>query len=176
LQSSCPGHRKYLTHSCPTLFFFRSIKSKISSSGSFDDESEYASSRYNPPLKSILNDLVSNQLSIDEYPSVIPMPASAGSSVGTGSARRRGGAEGSLRKKAGATDKWEKTGTSSTNQANGSHYVGGRSIVFMVGGLSYSELRVARDVMQKESREIIAGSTKFISPSDFLSDLHTLAE
>jgi syntaxin-binding protein 1 len=166
-----------------TLFSFltsttqRSIKGRLSSSGSFDEESEYASSRYSPPFKTILMDLVSNQLSTDEYPSVIPMPMSASSTVGTGSARRRGkgGMEGSARNKGGATDKWGKVGSSTTSQANGSNYVGGRSLVFMVGGISYSELRVARDVMQKESREIITGSTKFISPSDFLSDLHSLA-
>eukprot|EP00529_Nitzschia_sp_RCC80_P013942 CAMPEP_0113485950 /NCGR_PEP_ID=MMETSP0014_2-20120614/24745_1 /TAXON_ID=2857 /ORGANISM="Nitzschia sp." /LENGTH=756 /DNA_ID=CAMNT_0000379607 /DNA_START=146 /DNA_END=2416 /DNA_ORIENTATION=+ /assembly_acc=CAM_ASM_000159 len=159
--------------SAATTSFFGSLKGRVASSGSFDDEeSEYASSRYNPPLKVILKDLVSNQLDMDEYPSVIPMPASAGSSVGTGSARRRG-ADSSARKK---NDKWGKTGSSSTAQANGSHYVGGRNIVFMVGGLSYSELKVTRDIMQKESREIIAGSTKFIGPSDFLSDLFTLSE
>lgn len=98
--------------------------------------------------------------------------------MGAGSARRRGkgGLDGSARKKGGATDKWGKVSSSSKSPTNGSNYIGGRSLVFMVGGLSYSELRVARDVMQKELREIIAGSTKFVSPSEFVSDLHTLAE
>lgn len=54
------------------------------------------------------------------------------------------------------------------------NFTGGRNLVFMVGGLSYSELRVARDIMERESREIIAGSTKFVNPSEFLEDLHTL--
>lgn len=152
----------------------------LSKSDSFDEESEYASSRYSPPLKAILNDLVTNQLSIDEYPSVIPMPMSAAStSAVTGSARRRAkGTEGSLRKsKAGATDKWSKMGNSMTKSAtNGgtTMFTGGRNMVFMVGGLSYSELRVVRDIMERESREIIAGSTKFVNPSEFLEDLHTL--
>lgn len=56
------------------------------------------------------------------------------------------------------------------------HYVGGRNIVFMVGGLSFAELRVIRDVMERESREIIAGATKFISPGEFIDDLKTLTE
>lgn len=150
----------------------------MSSSSSFDEESEYASSRYSPPLKAILSDLATNQLSIDEYPSVIPMPQSAISQASvSGSARRRGkGTEGSLRKsKGGATDKWSKMGDSATKpSSNGANYIGGRNLVFMVGGLSYSELRVARDIMERESKEIIAGSTKFVSPSDFLEDLHTL--
>jgi syntaxin-binding protein 1 len=151
----------------------------LSSSSSFDEESEYASSRYSPPLKAILNDLVTNQLSTDEYPSVIPMPLSATSTTSvSGSARRRAkGTEGSLRKsKGGATDKWSKMGNSMTKSttSGAANFTGGRNLVFMVGGLSYSELRVARDIMERESREIIAGSTKFVNPSEFLEDLHTL--
>ena len=166
-----------------TLFFLfvcvlcvcRSVKSKLSTSSSFDEESEYASSRYVPPLKGILTDLVLNQLSIDEYPSVIPMPMSAtSSSAGAGSARRRGKGGTDAKKKGGATDKWGKLGTSTLSPSGGGNYVGGRSILFMVGGLSYSELRVTRDVMEKESREIIAGSTKFVSPAEFVEDMHTL--
>jgi syntaxin-binding protein 1 len=156
---------------------YRSVKSKLSTSNSFDEESEYASSRYSPPLKSILSDMVTNQLSTQEYPSVIPMPMSATSSTAaaTGSARRRSKAtEGSLRK-SGATEKWSKLGDSTKSPAKGSSFIGGRFIVFMVGGMSYSELRVTRDIMEKESREIITGSTKLISPSEFLKDLHTLA-
>ena len=156
------------------------MKSKLTSSDSFDEESEYASSRYSPPIKAILSDLATNQLSTDEYPSLIPMPLSANtqSSV-TASARRRAGkgTEGSLRKsKGGATDKWNKMGSSATKQtSNATYYTGGRNIVFMVGGLSYSELRVGRDIMERESKEIIMGSSKFVNPKEFLEDLHTLA-
>jgi len=152
------------------------LRKGSSSVDSFDEENEYANSRYVPPLKGILKDLVSNQLSTQEYPSVIPMPPISGSSsLSASSARRRGkgGIEASSRKRGGATDKWGK------KQANGSgsnHYDGGRNIVFMVGGLSFSELRVARSVMEKESREIITGATKFISPGEFIDDLQTLTE
>ena len=151
-------------------------KSKIQQASSFDEESEYASSRYVPALKGILSELVTNSLSVEEYPSVIPMPASMTSAAGTGSARRRNKAlEGSARKKKGATDKWSRTGNSTTESANApTAFQGGRNMVFMVGGMSYLELRVARDVMESESREIIVGSTKFIGPSEFIDDLRTL--
>lgn len=127
-----------------------------------------------PPLKKILKDLVTNQLSIDDYPSVIPMPLMV-NSTSTGiasSARRRGKAESNNKKKGGATDKWGKK----QKDSGPTHYDGGRNIVFMVGGLSFAELRVVRNVMEKEEREIIAGSTKFISPNSFISDLKTLAK
>jgi hypothetical protein len=133
--------------------------------------------RYVPPLRKILKDLVSNQLSLEEYPSVIPMPPMSTSSTSgiASSARRRGnsGRETSTRKKGGATDKW---GKKQSKGSGTSHYDGGRNIIFMNGGLSFAEMRVVRDVMERESREIIAGATKFISPDDFIDDLKTLTE
>ena len=107
----------------------------------------------------ILKDLVSNQLSLDEYPSVIPMPPmSNSSSTGVASSARRRGksVEKSSRRKGGATDKW---GRKESKSSGPTHYDGGRNIVFMAGGLSFAELRVVRDVMERESREIIAGGT-----------------
>jgi hypothetical protein len=152
------------------------MKSKLGSSGSFDEDSEYASSRYIPKLKPLLMDLVSNQLSVDEYPSVIPMPAMASSSTSASSARRRGkGAEGSARKKkAGGTEKWSKTGVSETGQAAATNFVGGRNLVFTVGGMAYTEMKIAREIMEKESREIIFGSTEFVNPSTFIDGLASL--
>lgn len=45
-----------------------------------------------------------------------------------------------------------------------------------MGGACYPELRVAREVMESESREIIVGSTAFVTAHDFLADLQKLAE
>lgn len=148
----------------------------LKKSAIIDDESEYAGTRYVPPLKSILLDLVGNTLSIDDYPSTIPLPASQSSAAGAGSARRRGkGIEASARKKKGGTEKWSKAGNSQTSSTVATTFTGGRSLVFMIGGLAYSELRVAREVMNKESREIIIGSTKFVNPAEFMNDLGKLA-
>ena len=127
-----------------------------------------------PALKTILSDLVANQLSIDDYPSVIPMPASMSSSTGASSARRREGKGSARKKKGGGAEKWSRTGTTQSSSGGATHYTGGRNLVFMVGGLSYSELRVCREIMQKESKEIIAGSTAFVSPNEFMTDLATL--
>lgn len=161
---------------CALTFDCHSNKGTIQQAGSFEEESEYAASRYVPQLKAILSDLVGNALSIEEYPSVIPMPANLTSAASAASARRRGKAlEGSARKKKGATDKWSRTGNSAAASSVATTFNGGRNLVFMVGGLSFSELNVARDIMEKESREIIIGSTKFVSPNEFLDDLTTLA-
>lgn len=117
-------------------------------------------------------------MSLDEYPSVIPMPSNAMSSsskgVSASSARRRKGGEGSARKKKGGTDsKFTKTG-SSDKSGSSTHYAGARNLIFMVGGMSYTELGICRDIMEKESREIIMGSTRFVNPSEFIDDLATL--
>jgi len=157
--------------------FLGGLRNRSASIDSHDEDSEYTSSRYVPPLKKILKDLVSNQLSIEDYPSVIPMPPMAmSSSTGVASSARRrgkGGVESNSRKKGGATDKW---GKKQAKSSGSSHYDGGRNIMFMVGGLSFAELRVVRDVMERESREIIAGATKFVSPDEFIDDLKTLTE
>ena len=146
-----------------------------SSSSSFDDESEYSSQRYVPAIKATLQELVTNSLSFEDFPSVVPMPDMPSASTSATSARRRGkAAEGSARKKKGATSKWSRTGNEEPAAATGGNFVGNRNIVFMIGGLSYSEIRVSREVMEKESREIIIGSTAFLNPSDFLKEMSTL--
>lgn len=127
---------------------------------------------------------------MDDYPSVLPMPDQTPSQGGSAGARRggsgggasarptsRAGAAASARKAGGATSKWGKaTGKSSAASSGPKSFTGGRVIVFMMGGLSYSEMRAARQVMAKESREVVIGSTAFVSPKEFLEDLATLSE
>jgi syntaxin-binding protein 1 len=158
-------------------FFYHHSKSKIQSSGSFDEDSEYSSQRYVPALKGIVTELVSNTLSMDDYPSVVPMPDLPSSSKSAASSARRRGkaAEGSSRKKKGATSQWSRSGNAEPVASSGGNYVGNRNLVFMVGGISYSELRVAREVMEKESRELVVGSTAFLSPGDFIDELSSLS-
>lgn len=160
-----------------TLFLLPPSKNKIQSSGSVDEDSEYASQRYVPALKGIVSELVSNTLSMDDYPSVVPMPVLPSSSKSAASSARRRGkaAEGGARKNKGATSKWSPTGNAEPTAASGGNFVGNRNLVFMVGGISYSELRVAREVMEKESRELVVGSTAFLNPSDFINELSTLS-
>jgi syntaxin-binding protein 1 len=133
--------------------------------------------------------LATNELSMDDYPSVLPMPDQAPSQGGSAGARRGGSGAGgsarssragqaaSARKAGGPTSRWGKSsGKSSATSSGPKNFSGGRAIVFMMGGLSYSEMRAARQVMTKESREVVIGSTAFVSPKEFLEDLATLSE
>jgi len=133
--------------------------------------SEYSSSRYVCVLKSIMEDAISGNLAIDEYPSVMPMP-DAESMMGSASKPKM---VSSVRKDTGAS-KWKKTSTGTTGASGGKKksHRGGRQIVFMAGGMCYSELRAAREVTDATGTEVVIGSSRFISPADFIGDVYSL--
>jgi hypothetical protein len=158
-----------------------------------DEDSQFAATRYVPAIKSILTDLCNDELSIESYPSVLPMPTSSSSQPGRSSGARNStvtsvrksttGAAASVRKAGGSTSKWAAnsggslglSAGSSTSRTGGPIALSGaRNIVFMVGGLCYPEIRVAREVMEQSSREIIIGSTSFLSAKEFIDDLGKL--
>ena len=171
----CHGDTVVLT-TC--LFGFCSHKPHLVS----NEISEFAGGRYKAPFKTILEELATNQLSLEEYPSVLPMPDQGLAASVTASLRgsmrgKRGEAAGSVRKKAGASDRWARSSTASLSRSmGGNNFTGGRCIVFTVGGLSYSEIHIAREVMDQEFREIVVGSTAFVSPQEFLKDLEKLGQ
>ena len=151
---------------------------RLASAAQSDDEAEYAASRFVPALKTTLTEMAQEALSFEEYPSVLPMPENTGRAGGSKSSKggRRGEAS-SARKTKGATSKWAKSGGGTSSGGTGPvRYNGGRHIVFMIGGLAYGELRAAEDVARKESREIIIGSTNFVTPSEFMEDLGKLGQ
>lgn len=52
----------------------------------------------------------------------------------------------------------------------------GRLVVFVVGGLAYSELRVMHEVAKATGRDIIVGSTAMLTPQRFLIGLKNLKQ
>jgi syntaxin-binding protein 1 len=155
----------------------------LAGSAQSDDEAEYAASRFVPALKTSLTDMAQEGLSFDAYPSVLPMPeatpASGGSSRGGSKSARSGrrGEASSARKTTGASSKWAKSSGGSKSGSGGPvRFMGGRHIVFMIGGMSYAEVRAAEEVSVKESREIIIGSTCFVTPAEYMEDLALLGQ
>eukprot|EP00557_Chaetoceros_sp_GSL56_P014074 CAMPEP_0176483692 /NCGR_PEP_ID=MMETSP0200_2-20121128/4053_1 /TAXON_ID=947934 /ORGANISM="Chaetoceros sp., Strain GSL56" /LENGTH=637 /DNA_ID=CAMNT_0017880109 /DNA_START=201 /DNA_END=2114 /DNA_ORIENTATION=+ len=126
-----------------------------------DSGSEYSSSRYASDLKDLLIKMQEGRLSFDEYPSIYPMPDegmnSTISSVGVSSVR----------------SKASKYSKSSKNHVMAPK-VGPRQIVFVAGGLCYSELRAAEELMEAGGPEIIVGSTNFTTPESFVRDIASL--
>ena len=164
----CPLVQKKSADSKGKLIGF--LKSKgVDSYVQAESDSEYSSSRYVCLLKPILEQAASGKLSVNDYPSVMPLP-DAETMLG----QTASGAAKSVRKSVTGSSKWQtKSAASSATSKKKTNY-SGRQIVFMAGGMCYSELRSAREVMNASGTEVVIGATRFISPEDFLGDLNNL--
>ena len=136
--------------------------------GGGESDSEYSSSRYVCLLKSIMEDAAQGKLSVEDYPSVLPLPDAESMLAPTAKSISKSVRKPSMNAFSAST------ATQSTNAGKKKVASGGRQIVFMVGGMCYSELRSAREVMNTTGNEIVIGSTRCITPKDFLDDLNSL--
>lgn len=123
--------------------------SRKNRTGQQSDES-YEYSRWTPRLKRLLRDFSSNSLSEDEYPRLI--------------------VESDVVK----VDRQSSRETS--NRTNGNHgrsaTVTSRVIVFVAGGITYSEIRTIHEIMNEDNgTEVILGSTHIIRPNEFVKDV-----
>jgi syntaxin-binding protein 1 len=117
-------------------------------------EGEYADTRHVSMLKAYLEQMLGGNLPLDKFPAMGPSVAS-GPKAEAKSVRRFG-----------ATTKFGKKDNVQLS--------GGRNIVFIAGGAAFAELRVAYEVMQKEQKEVILGSTHISNPSQYLVDVGNL--
>ena len=124
-----------------------------SNEGIVEDENEIADSRHVTALQPLLEKMISGDLDQDEFPNIGLMESQDTKAVAK-SARRQGGHT----KFGGKKDA----------------YSGSRGFVFIAGGVSYAELRVAYEMMRKNGKEIVIGSTHLITPKSFLEELKTL--
>lgn len=127
---------------------------RLATTAVVDNESEYSSSRYACSLKPILEDMIHDRLSIEEYPSILPLPP--GKTSTAASVRTR------------TSSRWARN---ETKKKQTKVFQGGRQMVFVAGGMCYSELRASHEVMAKGDKEIILGSTCFVSPAEFVQGL-----
>jgi len=56
------------------------------------------------------------------------------------------------------------------------YFAGGRFIIFIAGGVSYSEVRALNEVMRASNREVIVGSTHILTPESYVRDLERLGD
>ena len=136
--------------------------------GAVENDSEYSSSRYVCLLKAVMESATQGNLSVDEYPSVLPLPDAEAMLGPTSMSKAK-----SVRKMS-TSSKWAGSSASSSTGAKKKGH-GGRQIIFMAGGMCYSELRSAREVMASSGVEFVVGSNRFIKPIDFLGDLKNLS-
>ncbi|XP_060630577.2 syntaxin-binding protein 3 isoform X2 [Anolis sagrei] len=114
-------------------------------------EETYQLSRWTPIIKDVMEDTIENKLDSKEWPYCSQCPAP-----------------------------WNGSGAvSARNKPKGSHLderkSGSKLIVFVIGGITYSEMRCAYEVSQAyKSCEVIIGSTHIITPKRLLDDIKAL--
>jgi len=121
-----------------------------------DDEPEFMTSRYITYFKTICDMMSNDSLSADDFPGTKPLPPAKTATAS--SVRARG---------VSLASRWSK-------DKKKKKYTGGRQVVFMVGGICYSEIRAAYEVMDHGEKEFVVGSTNFLCPDEFVDGLKDL--
>ncbi|KAI1791834.1 Sec1-like protein [Ganoderma leucocontextum] len=130
------------------------------------NEEEYELSRYKPVLRTVLEEHVSSKLDPTLFPYVKDTPAVAPATSSLRSAPQIQPAV-SLRSQ---KPSWHKA-TRGAGTQNDSRQ---RLIVFVAGGMTYSEMREAYQLSKSLNKEIIIGSTHVLTPRQFVDDLKVL--
>uniref|UniRef100_A0A8I3VWP4 Syntaxin binding protein 3 n=1 Tax=Callithrix jacchus TaxID=9483 RepID=A0A8I3VWP4_CALJA len=114
-------------------------------------EETFQLSRWTPFIKDIMEDAIDNRLDSKEWPYCSQYPAV-----------------------------WNGSGAVSARQKPRANYLedrrnGSKLIVFVIGGITYSEMRCAYEVSQAhKSCEVIIGSTHILTPKKLLDDIKML--
>jgi len=125
-------------------------KKKVPKKGSGQGEANYDVSRYVPPLKRIMEEAWTSGLNTLEFPFTRPPSASPDDVHLT---------EGTRKAKLAAANGANVTAT------------GRRLIVFVLGGVTYSEARGMHEVAAALGRDMILGSTSMLTPQSYLASL-----
>jgi hypothetical protein len=153
-------------------------------------------SRFVPLVKSHVESICAQRMTLDAFPFAKPPPPNSGlggspieNDMSSSSAahrvtqidrslsvRKHSSAPGGNHPAGSAAS----THTAESTIANPKEDVvfqGGRIIVFIAGGVTYSEIRALGEVMKMTKRECILGGTHFIrSGADFVKDMERLAD
>ncbi|XP_016340061.1 syntaxin-binding protein 3-like isoform X1 [Sinocyclocheilus anshuiensis] len=134
--------------STPSMFSFRKQSRRDRS-----DEETYKVSRWTPIIKDVMEDAVENKLEVKDWPYQSECPSAwNGSRAVSARQKHKGSSPDDLRS-------------------------GSRLILFVLGGVTYSEMRCAYEVTHaNKSCEVIIGSTHILTPRSLLEDIYKLGK
>ena len=129
-----------------------------------EDEEQWQLSRFQPHVLGLVEDVAKGTLSTDEYPYVLPPSSGAALPVDTAFADL------SVRRKGGAAASWARKG-----KADGGAKDHKKLIIFVIGGITRSEIRVAHKMSHLLERNVIVGGTSVDNPHQFIEKLQSLS-
>lgn len=127
-----------------------------------ESDAAFELSRYKTQLKTILEELVNNSLSQENFPfhGIRPSNDNSPAAVATKMAGT------SLRS---TKPSWQKK-TNETQEKLP------KNIIFIIGGMTYSEMRTIYEISAATKKEFVLGSTHIMNPSSFIEDLKILRD
>jgi len=128
------------------------------------DAPPYELSRYVPQFKIIGQELIDNTLPLEEFPFVKEDP-NAVENVPSAKDDVK-----SLRKDK-AQPKWANKEKRKSEKTSSN---GAKIIIFILGGMTHSEMRSAYELSKKSGREVIIGSNWISTPKEFVQNLRSL--
>lgn len=121
------------------------------------ESDEYALSRFNPAMKSMLEELCKGTLDQAVFPYVKPPMEPDNASLSS--------AQGSLR---AAKPRWAGAGRREAENRQ-------RVLVFMAGGATYSEARTCYEVAEEQRRDVFLATSHMMTPTFFLRQVGDLS-
>ncbi|KAJ7163127.1 Sec1-like snare protein [Mycena filopes] len=146
----------------------RDIKKKLGQNKKKNgQDEEYELSRFKPLLRTVIEDHAADKLDKTLFPYVRDAPALAAPSAPSSLRSATPVQAGSLRSQKPVWHKARPGGAAADSSRE-------RLLVFIAGGMTYSEIREAYQLSASLSRDIYIGSTHTITPREFISDLQVL--
>eukprot|EP00162_Nutomonas_longa_P013564 comp21617_c0_seq1/m.47672 comp21617_c0_seq1/g.47672 ORF comp21617_c0_seq1/g.47672 comp21617_c0_seq1/m.47672 type:complete len:610 (-) comp21617_c0_seq1:122-1951(-) len=126
------------------------------------DDVPYDLARYEPYVKTLLTDVAENNLKGDEFPYFRDAPAAGASTAAPGAGAK------SLRT---VKHKWADNRKGKGGEDENTNP---RVILFVLGGITHSEMRVAYEVAQATNHDIFIGGTDIMAPKQWLTAIGNL--